>query len=91
MIGRGLVPCGLWLLAWLLAGCAGAQSALDPAGDQAMRTESLWTLMLWICGVMYLLVLLFLAASIWRVRRRWSGRRSARARPVRSSDHCFAP
>jgi cytochrome c oxidase subunit 2 len=73
MIGRGLVPCGLWLLAWLLAGCAGAQSALDPAGDQAMRTESLWTLMLWICGVMYLLVLLFLAASIWRVRRRLVG------------------
>ena len=54
----------------LLAGCAGRQSALDPAGAQAHSLASLLTLMTWVCGIMYLLVLGFLGAGIWRARDR---------------------
>jgi cytochrome c oxidase subunit 2 len=57
----------------LLAGCSGPQSMLDPAGDQAARTETLWRLMLAVCGIMYLLVLAFLAAAIWKARHRLAG------------------
>src|SRR3954471_6947846 len=57
----------------LLAGCGGAQSMLDPAGDQAARTQTLWRLMLWVCGFMYLLVLAFVAAAIWKARRQLTG------------------
>jgi cytochrome c oxidase subunit 2 len=57
------------MLALGLAGCAGTQSALDPAGDQAGRLFSLWTLMLWVCGAVYLLVLLLLGWTLWRHRR----------------------
>ena len=53
-----------------LAGCAGPQSALDPAGDQAGHIHGLLQLMLWICGSMYLLVIGFLAWALWRNRRR---------------------
>jgi cytochrome c oxidase subunit 2 len=64
----------LWpFMSLLLAGCGGAQSMLDPAGDQAARTEMLWRLMLWVCGFMYLLVLAFLAAAIWKARHRLVG------------------
>ncbi|MBO9560267.1 MAG: cytochrome c oxidase subunit II [Caulobacter sp.] len=56
-----------------LAGCAGVQSALDPASDQASSVFGIWSLMLWICGVMYALVLAFLAAAIWKARHRLSG------------------
>ena len=52
-----------------LAGCSGIQSALDPAADQATHIQDIWTLMLWVCGVMYALVLAFLAAALWRARR----------------------
>ncbi|MBM0108057.1 cytochrome c oxidase subunit II [Steroidobacter sp. S1-65] len=52
----------------LLAGCSGQQAALDAAGDQAATIGDLWTLMLWVCGFMYLLVLIFLAHAIWRAR-----------------------
>ena len=53
----------------VVAGCSGVQAALDPAGDQARAIHGLWTLMLWVCGGMYLLVLSFLAAAVWRARR----------------------
>jgi cytochrome c oxidase subunit 2 len=52
----------------LLGGCSGMQAALDPAGDQAATIGGLWTLMLWICALMYALVLVFLGHSIWRAR-----------------------
>jgi cytochrome c oxidase subunit II len=58
----------------LLASCSGQQAALDPAADQAQSIAGLWQLMLWICGVMYVLVLLFLAAAM---RRGWQAQRSA--------------
>jgi len=57
----------------VLTGCAGAQSALDPASDQASSVFGIWTLMLWICGVMYALVLTFLALAIWKARRKLAG------------------
>ena len=56
-----------------MAGCAGRQSPLAPAGEQADRLFSLLQLMLWVCGVMYALVLLFLGWSIARVWRRTGG------------------
>jgi cytochrome c oxidase subunit II len=51
-----------------LAGCSGIQSVLDPAGDQAFAIKSVWDAMLIVCGVMYALVLGFLAWAIWRKR-----------------------
>jgi cytochrome c oxidase subunit 2 len=56
-------------LALLLAGCAGRQSALDPGGDQAQQLHGLFNLMLVVCGVVYILVLGFLASALWRARR----------------------
>jgi cytochrome c oxidase subunit 2 len=43
-------------------------NALDVASDQAALIGNLWTLMLWICGFMYLLVLVFLGHALWRAR-----------------------
>jgi cytochrome c oxidase subunit 2 len=59
--------------ALLLGSCAGIQSTLDPAGDQAAHTQDIWRLMLWVCGGMYALVLIFLASAIWRSRRALTG------------------
>jgi cytochrome c oxidase subunit 2 len=58
-----------WLWAAVLVGCSGTQSPLNPAGEQARGLLSLLQLMTWVCGAMYLLVLGFLAWSLWRVRR----------------------
>ncbi|MDB5703449.1 MAG: hypothetical protein JWN66_565 [Sphingomonas bacterium] len=58
----------IFLLA--LAGCAGIQSPLNPAGDQAQSLSGLLTLMSWVCGIMYLLVIGFLGVSLWRSRRK---------------------
>jgi len=57
-------------LALGLGGCAGRQSALDPASDQAVALHGLLGLMLAVCGIAYLLVLLFLGWALWRHRRR---------------------
>jgi cytochrome c oxidase subunit 2 len=57
----------------LLAACKGAQSALDPAGEQAAHIDGMWRLLLWVCGIMYALVLAFLAWALWRARRRLAG------------------
>lgn len=54
----------------LLCGCAGQQSALNAAGDQAESLLTLFRLMLWVCGIAYLLVLIFLGWSF--LRRRWA-------------------
>jgi cytochrome c oxidase subunit 2 len=60
----------VWLLPLALAACSGAQSPLNPAGDQAASTYGLFGLMMWVCGVMYVAVMLFLGWSIWRARHR---------------------
>jgi cytochrome c oxidase subunit 2 len=87
----GLRMAPIVALALALSGCAGAQSALDPAGDQAAITSDMLTLLLSVCGVMYALVLTFLAAAIWRSRRSLSaapiadGYESAAERPLQRS------
>ncbi|MFC4308856.1 c-type cytochrome [Steroidobacter flavus] len=60
---------GAIALALLVAGCSGRQAALNPAADQAALINDLWTLMLWVCGFMYVLVLAFLGNALWRARR----------------------
>ena len=62
-----LVPLPLLLL---LGGCAGLQSPLNPAADHARDTDFLFELMTWICVGMYLLIISFLGATIWRGRVR---------------------
>jgi cytochrome c oxidase subunit 2 len=54
----------------LLSGCRGVQTMLDPAGEQARDIVVIWRTMLVVCGVMYLLVLAFLAWALWRARDR---------------------
>lgn len=61
------------LCALALAGCRGVQTMLDPAADQARDIDVIWRVMLGVCGVMYLLVLVFLAWALWRSRRRIEG------------------
>jgi cytochrome c oxidase subunit 2 len=55
-----------------LASCSGIQTPLAPAGEQAASQYSLFVLMLWVCGIVYLLVLGFLALALLRVLRRQS-------------------
>lgn len=62
-------------LALAAAGCTGRQSALDPAGAEAGAQFDMMTLLLGVCGIMYLLVLGFLAMAIWRA---FSRRREAK-------------
>lgn len=66
---KALAVATMNLAALLLCGCSDQQSALDPAGDQAARLLTLFQLMLWICGIAYLLLLLFLGWSFLRCRR----------------------
>lgn len=58
------------ILALGLSGCRGFQTMLDPAADQSRDIDVIWRLMLVVCGIMYLLVLGFLAWALWRARRR---------------------
>lgn len=55
-----------------LSACRGVQTMLDPAGEQARHIDGIWRLMLVVCGLMYLLVLGFLAWALWRARSRAS-------------------
>lgn len=52
----------------MLCGCRGFQTMLDPAADQARNIDVIWRVMLIVCGVMFLLVLAFLAWALWRAR-----------------------
>jgi cytochrome c oxidase subunit II len=53
----------------LLGGCAGMQSALEPAGPQAARISHLWWLMCAICTAVFLLVMGFLLYAVFHTRR----------------------
>ena len=44
-------------------------SALQAFGVHAQHIDVVWRTMLWVCGVMYLLVMAFLILAIWRRRR----------------------
>ena len=61
---------GVIFLLSLSSGCSGPQSVLDPASDQAGALHGLMGVMLMVCAAAYLLVMLFLAAAVWRGRRR---------------------
>jgi cytochrome c oxidase subunit 2 len=54
----------------LFQGCAGAQSALDPAGAQAGRIGDHWWMMCYVLGAVYAVVMLVLAAAVVRRRGR---------------------
>lgn len=64
---RWLAPC------LFLGACAGMQSSLDPGGDQARALFSLFTLMLWVCGLVYVVVVAGLGWTVWRIGRRRGG------------------
>jgi cytochrome c oxidase subunit II len=52
-----------------LAACEGWQSALEAHGPQAGRTLGLFELFLWVCVIVWVLVVLALAWALWRGRR----------------------
>ena len=52
----------------LLPGCAGVQSALDPAGPQSDRISHVWWLMLYTLSAVFLIVMVLLLIAIWRRR-----------------------
>jgi cytochrome c oxidase subunit 2 len=56
-------------MALLLAGCAGIQTPLAPAGDQASALHRLMLLMVVVCGAVYLVVLVALAWTLLRAQR----------------------
>jgi len=62
----------------LLAACNQVQSALAPVADESRAIERVWDLMLWICGPMYVLVLLALGYALWRNRGNGHGLASDR-------------
>ena len=53
----------------LLPGCAGQQSALDPAGPQAGRINDLWWLMFYTLSAVFLIIMCFLLVAAFRRRR----------------------
>ena len=53
----------------MLAGCRGWQSATDPQGPQASQLDALIWLFVIVAGVIWALVMLVLAAALWRRRR----------------------
>jgi cytochrome c oxidase subunit 2 len=53
----------------LCAGCRGAHSVLSPAGPQSQRIASLYWLFLWVCVVVWVLVVLVMLLAVWRRRR----------------------
>jgi cytochrome c oxidase subunit 2 len=59
-------PCLILIL--LLDGCAGSQSALDPAGPQAGRISGIWWLMFWVCSAVFVIVMAFLLFAVFRSR-----------------------
>jgi cytochrome c oxidase subunit 2 len=67
----------VFILVTALAGCAGAQTPLAPAGDQADALHQLFVLMIVVLALIYLLVIGSLGWTLLRARR---------ARPVQHAD-----
>jgi cytochrome c oxidase subunit 2 len=60
----------LWPVALLLAGCGGPQqSALNSAGAQAGRIETLWWFFLWLLAAIFVIVMAVLLLALARRRR----------------------
>jgi cytochrome c oxidase subunit 2 len=57
----------------LFSGCAGVQSALDPAGPQAGRIGGLWWLMLYTLAAVFVLVMCILVVAAFRPRGAYRG------------------
>lgn len=53
----------------LAPGCAGDQSALDPAGPQAGRIAGVWWLYFGVCAIVYVAVVWLIVAALWRKAR----------------------
>ena len=71
---RSTIPTILrtWLLAsasFLFLSCGGRQSAVDAAGIQAERLESLWWLFFYVCGAVYVIVMAVLLTVFFRNQR----------------------
>ena len=83
---------GLCFMAGLLSlSCGGRQSAIDAAGIQAGRLESLWWIFFWVTAVVYVIVMIVLLTALFRGKKvredaapetRPSEHREARARYV---------
>src|SRR5688572_21410934 len=67
---RSIPFCVCAIAVSLVSGCAGVQSALDPAGPQAERISRLWWLMFWVCLVVFAAVIVALGYALRRGRRR---------------------
>ena len=52
-----------------LAACGGQQNALDSAGIQAGRLESLWWIFFWVTASVYVIVMVVLLIAVYRRRR----------------------
>jgi cytochrome c oxidase subunit II len=52
-----------------LAACGGPQNALDSAGIQAGRLESLWWIFFWVTAAVYVIVMVVLLIAVFRRRR----------------------
>ena len=52
-----------------LAACGGPQNALDSAGVQAGRLESLWWIFFWVCSAVYVIVMAILVIAFFRNKR----------------------
>ncbi|HKS28071.1 MAG TPA: cytochrome c oxidase subunit II [Pyrinomonadaceae bacterium] len=72
---RSSIFCCLLLAACcsLLSGCAGVQSAVDPAGPQAGSISGLWWLMLYTLSAVFVIVICFVLVAAFRRRRPLSG------------------
>jgi cytochrome c oxidase subunit 2 len=66
---RSLLSFVLCLLSLSGSSCAGAQSALDPAGPQAGRIGGLWWLMLYTLSAVFLIVMCLLLVAAFRRRK----------------------
>jgi cytochrome c oxidase subunit 2 len=61
--------CLLASASFLFSSCGGRQSAVDAAGIQAERLESLWWLFFYVCLAVYVIVMAVLLTACFRSRR----------------------
>jgi cytochrome c oxidase subunit 2 len=57
-------------LVWLCSTSQSFQSSLDPGGRQAGIIENIWWIFLVVLGLVFLIVLVFLAKSLWNARKK---------------------
>ena len=58
-----------FLVSLALSACSGPQNALDSAGVQSGRIESLWWIFFWVTAVVYVVVIAVLLVAIFRRKR----------------------